>query len=120
MSVYADDIVDAAADIAEAGAPVTFTRTTSVYNPATDANVPTTVTSPTVAIGVKSNWQKFAVLGLTVNIPQTLKVAASGMTFAPQPGDTFVWGGFAYAVVNVEAVDVTGADAIIYTVVGNR
>jgi hypothetical protein len=117
---YAAEIASAAADIAAAGASVTFTRVTSVYNPATDANVATTVTSTTSGVGVKSNWQKFAVLGLTLNIPQTLKVAAAGMTFAPQPGDTFVWGGFTFAVVNVEAVDITGADAILYTVIANR
>jgi hypothetical protein len=119
-TVYADTIASAAVTIAEKGSPVTFSRTTQTYDPATDQTTPVTATATTSAIGVKSNWQKFQALGLTINIPQTLKVAASGMTFAPQPGDSFAWGGYTFAVLNVEALDITGGDAILYTVVGNR
>ena len=119
MTVYADDIVDAASDIADAGTAVTFSRTTATYDPTTDTQTPTTSTSAASAIGVRSNWQKFAALGLTLNVPKTIKVAASLMAFAPQPNDTFVWAGFTYVVVNVETLDVDGTP-ILYTVVGNR
>lgn len=119
MTVYAEDIAGAAADIAAAGAPVTFTRNTSTYNETTDATTPSTTTSSSVAIGVKSNWQKFRAQSLTIGIPQTLLVAALSMAFDPLPGDTFVWNGFTYAVVNVEALAPDGT-AILYTVVGSR
>jgi hypothetical protein len=118
-TVYASDIVNAAADIAAAGTALTFTRNTSTYNPATDGSTPSTSTSSSVAIGVKSNWQKFQAMGLSISTPQTLKVAASGMTFDPLPGDTFVWNGFVYAVVNVETLAPDGTP-ILYTVIGNR
>ena len=119
-TVYATEIASAAVDIAAAGTAVTFSRNSPTVDPTTgEPNGAGPLTASTVAIGVKSNWQKFAALGLTLNFPQTIKAAASGMAFAPQPGDSFVWGGFLYAVVNVETLEPDGT-AILFTIVGNR
>lgn len=120
MSVYTDDAANAAADLAQAGASVTFTRTTLVDDPATGTTTPTTTTATSFAIATKTNWQKLAALALVIQTPVTLKVAASGMAFAPQPLDTFAWGGDTYTVKLVDTLDVDGVTPLLYTVVGGR
>ena len=118
-SVYADDVAGAAADLAAAGAPVTITRDTSDYNAATDSTVPSSTTSATSAVQRKSDWRKVQALGLTLSKTVTLLVAASGMAFDPQMGDTLTWNGVTYAVKDVQTLAPDGT-AIVHTVIGSR
>lgn len=109
---YAAERASAGADIAAAGQPVTFTRTAIAYTAGTDQATPTTTTATGAAIRVRPRFidiQRIQAPGLTIVDPVTLLVAAEGMAFDPQPGDTFVWAGVTYAVRSTEP---TGPDGV--------
>ena len=119
---YAPDIASTSRDIAAAGAPITFTRDTSTYAPSTDTKTPGTAQACGVALRVKPRYtdvMRLQAQGLVLIDPVTLLVAADGLAFDPQPGDTFVWGCISYTV---RSVDVTAPDGtpILYKVVGSR
>ena len=119
---YAAEIADAGTDIADAGQPITFTRTTQVYAPATDASTPAITTASGFAIRVRPRYidvTRFLEPGLAIVDHVTLLVAAAGMDFDPLPGDTFEWGAYTYSV---KVVDPTGPDgsAIIWRIIGSR
>lgn len=122
MTAYAQDIQQARCDIAAAGASIVFTRDTSTYDAATDTRIPSTTTSCGVACRIKPRYtdvMRFQAQGLVLTDPVTLLVAADGLTFDPQPGDTFLWAGLGSTV---RSVDPTGPDGtpIFYKVVGSR
>lgn len=119
---YADEVQSASQDIADAGSPVTFTRTVEVYDATTDTATPVVTTSTGSAIRVKPRFtdiMRFQAPGLAVVDPVTLLVAGSSMAFDPLPGDVFTWGVNDYSV---RSVDITGPDGttVMSRIVGSR
>ena len=117
---YADDIASAGRDIADAGAPVTFTRAVNTVDVRSGDVAPTQITAVSSAIRVKPyrmDLLRYEALGLTLNNPVTLVVAASGLAFAPLPGDVFAFGAETFTVRTVDPIAPDGA-AILYRVIG--
>lgn len=121
MSSYVAEAASARADIAAAGAPVTFTTASGrVYDPDTGLwSGGTPVTTTGSAIQVKDDPMRFSALGLQIADPITLLVAAAGLTLVPSPNIAMTWRGVIYTVKNVEALAPNGSP-ITYTVIGSR
>lgn len=122
MSAYATIAQRARATIARKGGPVTFTTTTGrVYNE--DTGVWTggaPVVASSVAVQEEDDPERFRVLGLTLNDPVTLLVAALGLALTPLPNMALGWGGAIYTVKSAEVLKPDGRTAITYRVIGDR
>jgi hypothetical protein len=119
-TAYAGEIADCYDAFKEAGAQVSIARANQgAYDALTDTTVPTPpAITGSYAIGVKSNPQKYAALGLEVVSPQEIKLAAQGLTFDPRVGDTFVWAGVTYTVKYADPLQPDGT-AIFWRLVGS-
>lgn len=116
---YTADIAGAYADIAEAGATVTFSRAASaaLYDPLRGGFAPTADTASSVAISRPprgSDAERFAGLDLVSQKVRVLVIAAQGLSFPPAPGHRCDFGGLTYTVRDVAPLDITGADPILY------
>jgi hypothetical protein len=122
VTAYAAEIESAAADIQDAGAPVTFSRGTGTYNDTTGNVSGGPLTASSFAISVKGKPIRDLPGGLVLNQPITLLVAAKQLgSFSPLPNDKMTWGGTTYTVAPYEGVDPVMPDgtAIMYRVTGS-
>lgn len=119
MGSYAVDHADALADVAEAGASVSFSRTTGqTVSDSTDvATGGTTVTVAASAIELEGDAQTYRDLSLVQRNPVTLFVIPSTYGDDVQPGDAFTWGSVDRTVKLVRTLSPDGTN-IGMTVVG--
>ncbi|HXG70335.1 MAG TPA: hypothetical protein VNJ04_06935 [Gemmatimonadaceae bacterium] len=107
--------------ITKKGAEVTFPGAATgaaIYDPATDTWSGGTSTDPVGrAVQVQSDVDRFKALGLVLNNPVTLLIAASGLAVTPAPGMTFTWAGKNYVTRDIEETAPDGV-AILYKVTG--
>jgi hypothetical protein len=122
VSAYTAVAQRARATIARKGGPVTLTTTTGrVYNEDTGVwTGGTPLVASSVAVQEEDDPERFRVLGLTLNDPVTLLVAAAGLTLTPAPNMALGWGGAIYTVKNCESLKPDGQTAITHTVIGDR
>jgi hypothetical protein len=108
-SIYDQDAVDAAADIAAAGAPISF------------SSFPAGETATSSAVEILGDPDRFLALKLVLVNPVTLLVAAKPLgTFKPQSGKRMLWDGVTYTVKDAEPIAPVGASAaIVWTVTGS-
>ena len=119
MTAYAAEIESAAADIQDAGAPVTFERKAGTYNDATGNVSGSSVSASAFAVVVKGSPTRFLALGLTLNTPITLLIAAKPLgTFRPLPNDKMTYAGTTYTVKDVDPTMPDGA-VIMYRITGS-
>jgi hypothetical protein len=121
---YAADAQGASADIAAAGAPVVFTRTTRTYDPVAGESAQTVATASSVAITripTGADRERMKALEL-VNLKAVVLIVAglSLGSFAPAPLDVVTWAGQAYTVRDVSALGPDGVTPILYFVVAAR
>jgi len=119
---YAADHAGALADLAEAGAAVTFTLAVpGTYDPATDTTTGgTSVSVAGQAIRLPGDRERYAALGLTEREAITLLFAPTTYGDTPAVGAAFTWGGETYQVESNDPLDVDGAGPILTTIVGRR
>jgi hypothetical protein len=121
MSVYADDFAGAYADVAAAGAAVTFTKVTTTQDDTTGApNAPSTATVTGVAIRVKGDPIKYRDLGLTESEAPTLFFVPLAQGDLPALASTVSWGGETYTVRDLRPLDVDGQGAICVRIICAR
>ncbi|HXH43299.1 MAG TPA: hypothetical protein VNK51_05545 [Bradyrhizobium sp.] len=108
--------------ITKKGAAVTFPGAAtgaSIYDPATDTWTGGTSADPTGrAVQVQSDVDRFKALGLVLNNPVTLLIAAPGLAVTPAPGMTFTWAEKNYVIRDIEETVPDGKVAILYKVTG--
>jgi hypothetical protein len=91
-----------------------------VYNEDTGTWTPgTDVTATGSAVQVPDNPEHRLAMGLQLEDPITLRVAAEGLSLTPSVKMSMTFGGRTYQVKSVEAVAPDGGP-IIYTVIGDR
>lgn len=117
MTVYAEDHASALADVTEAGAAVTFTRTANSYTPSTDVSVITTTTVEGYAIRDKGNPLTYQSLGLKQSEAPTLFFVPSTLGEMPAPGDTCSWRSLTFSVKDVTQVEPDGEPIAAFVVV---
>lgn len=117
---YASDHAGAYADIAEAGAPLTFTRETpGEYDEATGLwSEPTTESVRAVAIEIvpRRNQDSEAYRAATMNRTSHRLLLAAAATYGeiPGPGWGCVWGGKAYSVATLLGSTAPDGTAILF------
>jgi hypothetical protein len=117
---YTTDHADALVAVREAGASVTFTRTNSTYNPATDTfDAARRVTVIGHAIRVKGDPERHRALSLTISEAPTLLFAPTTYGQTPDVGMSVDFGGVRYVVRDVEPVAPDGT-AILARVTVSR
>lgn len=120
MSSYAAEIESAARDIAEAGAPVTFTRGTGAYNDSTGTFASGTTTASADAIQVRGSPSRLAGLNRVLKDPITLLIAAAGLgDFVPESDDKMTFAGVTRTVVDTDPLAPNGV-AITFRVTGTK
>lgn len=119
MTKYAADHAGALADLTEAGAAVTFTRTTpGTYDAATDTHTAPVTSSVTgSAIKVSGRPKKYEALGLKESEAPTLLFAPTTYGSLPALGASVTFGGTTYTVRDVDSVAIDGTAIIAYVVV---
>ncbi len=120
MSVYTEDWPDALADIAEAGAVVTFSKTTpGGYNSADGTfTTATTTTCAGKAIKTKSLPKKFEGTGMVVNDPVSLLFAPDTFGDEPTLGMQCTWSGTVRTLKWFDVLAPDGYTILVYAVVG--
>lgn len=100
MSDYTEDHAGAVADVAEAGAAITFTLTTpGTLDPATETySSPTTVTIAGYATENEDDSEEFRALSLVHASVKSLFFTPSTLGQFPLVGYTTTWGGQSYTV----------------------
>lgn len=110
-SKYAAEAAGAYADVKDAGAAVTFTRTVpGTYDASTDTfTAPSTSTITGYALQVAGDPDVYRALSLVESSCPTLLFAPLPIDGTPKVGDTVVWGGttFTARAVKVLAPDTT-------------
>lgn len=121
MTKYAADHAGALADLAEAGAAVTFALAVpGVYDPATDTT--TAGTSASVAgqaIRLPGDARRYEALGLTEREAVTLLFAPTTYGANPAVGAAFTWGGETFTCASVDPLALDGT-TLLATIVGRR
>lgn len=115
---YVTEHADALAAIADAGAAVTFTLTTSSTDPLTGesaAATPSTVSGS--AIRVKGNPEQYQQLGLIEARAPTLLFVGSTKSETVPLGSTGVWAGESGTVRAVSPLDLDGTGPVLARVV---
>ena len=122
MGRYAAEHASALVDFLDAGAAVTFTRTTGgTYDQTTDTwTAPAVVSSITgAAIQVKPDTIKYQAMGLIQTEAPTLTFVPTTYGDTPSLDDKVSWGGVEYTVQSVQPVDPDGV-AILHKVIVSR
>jgi hypothetical protein len=115
---YAFEHDFALAELASAGAAVTFTRLSSGYDPATDTMAATETTITGQAIQVRGgSVERFRELGLVVDDPRRLLFAPTTLGQQPAVGDRVTWSGDVLTVRDVELVAPDGEAILAYVTV---
>lgn len=118
MSVYAGDHAFALAELAAAGAAVTFRHLASGYDAATDLITPTQTTITGKAIQVRGgSVERFRALGLVIDDPKRLLFAPDILGQTPVVGDSVTWAGDVLTVRDVELVAPAGDTLLAYVTV---
>lgn len=121
MSIYTSDHAGALADLAEAGASVTFTfASPGTYTASTglfSGDTTTTVTG--AAIRIAGNPLRYQALGLTQTEAPTLLFAPTTFGSLPVLGASVTFGGVTYTVRDVEPLALDGT-AILANIVVAR
>lgn len=122
MTIYAQDAIDALADIRAAGAAVVFpgAGTAPTYDATTSqwsgGEAGSAVTG--YALQLEGDPVRLASLNLVLINPVTLLVAAYGLSVTPAPNMSMTWAGTTYVIRDVQVLAPDGT-AITYTVVGS-
>jgi len=127
VSSYASDHAGAYADLAAAGATVTFSRS-SLGQEGIDGTFTgaSSSTIEAVAIGKAGNPTTYRELGLTLAQGVTLLVAPADGTLGAYtsafvlPGDRFTWNGKTFTVREVGPVVAPNGTVIVATVIGSN
>lgn len=115
---YTADHAFALAELASAGAAVTFTRLATGYDPATDTVTPTETTITGQAIQVRGgSVERFRELGLVVDGPRRLLFAPTTLGQQPAVDDRVTWSGDVLTVRDVELVALDGEAILAYVTV---
>lgn len=118
---YAAEWADALADVAEAGSPITFSKTVAgTFNPSTGDSAPPTTQSVTgKAIRTKGNPDTYLALGLIEAQSPTLFFVPDVYGVLPQLGMSALWGGTTYNVADggIDPLDLDGKGAIAARIV---
>ena len=102
MSIYTDAAESANAALKEYGAPAVLkSKAAPVYDPATSKAIAATPVSVTVSCVVFAYPSKFIDGTLIRQGDKKVLMSARGAV-SPKPGDTLVWGGVDYSVINVK------------------
>ena len=119
MTKYAADHAGALADLAEAGAAVTFALTTpGTYDAAADAfTTPVTSSVTGSAIKVSGRPKQYQALNLVESQAPTLLFAPTTYGSLPALGASVTFGSTTYTVRDVDAVAIDGTAIIAYVVV---
>lgn len=109
LTGYAADHASALADIRDAGARVTFTRTARTYDPNTDLPaVPYTTTIDGYAIRTRGDPDTYRALSLVEATSPTLFFVPDDFGGDVEEGDTVVWAGTTYTVAALVPVGPDG------------
>lgn len=120
MADYTADAAQAQADIAAAGAAVTFARGAGAFTPSTGrvSGAATTATSAAVRV-IGTDRLRFIQQSTKLVNPIVLLVGSEALgTFEPTPGDTMTFSGDRYVVRDVNPIAPDGTD-ILYSIVGS-
>ena len=111
---YTADHAGALADLQEAGAAVTFSRSTqSSYDPETDVEVAGAATTIAgQAIAARGDPERYRELGLVRQDTVTLLFAPTTYGGTPLPGDTVTWNSVSYTVRDSEPIAPDGSTII--------
>lgn len=103
--------------ITQFGGPVTVTRSESaLFDPVSQTDMAQGQTEEFMAVVLPPSQQAtYKAKTLEINISAEVYFALKGRSFAPGPGDTFVWGGQSYAISHSQTYDPAG-DGPIMTV----
>ena len=118
---YATDHAGAVADIRDAGAPVTFSRTTpGTYNATTDTyTAPKTTTVVGHAVGTRGDPVRYQALSLVELAAPTLLFAPTTYGELPALGSTVTWAGIVHTVRDIQPIAPDGT-AIIARIIVER
>lgn len=94
----------ARAQVADAGAAVTFTKTLQQHDAATDAVTSTTLSVVGHAVQTRSDPKRYEALGLLITEARTLLFAPTIYGALPAPGYTVTWAGSEWTVRDVDPV----------------
>jgi hypothetical protein len=115
---YATEHADALDGIREAGAPVTFTKTTlGSYDPVTGASTPTTVTVAGHATRIPGKPDTYQALGLIESKAPTLLFAPSAYGDVPPLGASVTWSGEKHVVRDVDPLEPDGTAILAHVVI---
>lgn len=116
---YATDHAGAVADVAAAGAAVSFTLTTpGTYDATTDTySTPTTVTVSGYAIETGNDPDVYIALSLIQSNPATLFFTPSTYGAFPKLGYAVTWGGIAFTVKKVTTLSPDGVVIAAWVVI---
>jgi hypothetical protein len=119
MSVYAEDHASALADVAEAGAAVTWTLTLpGTYDSSTDTYTGASSDScPGYAIEAEGNDKEYQALGLIELNPATLLFTPSTFGDVPVLNATGTWAGSTKTVKRIRPIQPDGSAIAMYLVV---
>lgn len=119
---YASEHSGAHADVTAAGFALSFTRTSSTYDPTTDTeSAPSSTSYPGVAMRLEGDPRVYESLSLTQREPVTLFfVPDTYGASLPPLGATLAFNGATYTVRSVSPFDPDGAGAIYATVIVSR
>lgn len=115
---YAAEHASAYADVAAAGAAVTFTRRTKSEAALTGVVTVTTTTVGGVAMQVQGDPRRYRELSLVVSTNPTLLFVPTTYGQVPESGDTVVWGGLTLTVKDVNALKPDGTVVLAKVIVG--
>lgn len=109
-SVYTGPAASALALIKAKGAPVTLTRTTTAYDPVTQAVTSTsTATATLYGVGLSPGRSaEYRIGSLQSRNILEMHLALQGAPFEPANGDVIAWKGHEWRVIWVDVLDPAG------------
>jgi hypothetical protein len=117
MSGYATEHAGALADIQEAGAAITFTKTVRTPDPTTGVASETTSTVSGHALRVRGKPETYEALSLIESAAPTLLFAPTTYGDLPLRGSTCSWGGKHRTVKDVDPLEPDGTAILARVVV---
>ena len=121
MTFYNEMQAMAARQLSTKGAPLMLTRSTAgAYNPATGAAAVALTISASIGVGAAFDFPAVNAPGSDIlRGDKKILVSATGLSFAPQPGDYLTIGGVQHSVINVKTLAPAGVP-VLYTVQARR